>query len=494
MEDPGIVRRFLATLTRLYTTGPQTDADAEVLSQISSSASQPSPRKEQPLIYDEQRKAQWAWVMNGFTTYSSVANGLKAFGYQELAKDKGPTIVEGANATIRIAIKMPKKEPIPLESRHLAITKIDKLEDRFMMIWTEVQVLRGCVHPNIIGFEGMFAVDPKKGGDGKISRQRVNQLPTEDPAAVNAADLHPPYPDDERMFYILLEYASAGDLKKEIKRYKAPGDAKTVAFIPELGALYYMKQICAGIKYLHDHRIIHHDLHAGNILLKYNSDGTKKCLVCDFGLAELMKPKEAVRPWTFRTDTWKVAKLAWFMMRDKSQWSDQAKEVCTVGDFGQGRVNINNIDQLMALSWFKKKGVPPIPKSMTALLDAQVVKDTGYLPPLDPAGTIHPPTPVPRRRRGETRGSQVSTGSYRRTRTPSPTPAAASTSGLQPAPQESQARPSIYQRFRDTVTSIPSRIRSVTGRQEIAGRSDLEQSTESSGKYTPRKKSPSQEF
>ena len=81
----------------------------------------------------------------------------------------------------------------------------------------------------------------------------------------------------KNLFCILMEFANAGTMSTEIKRYPARR-------LPEAGARHYMIEIISAVSFLHDSNIAHCCLHISNILLNYNKDGvTKRCLISDFG-------------------------------------------------------------------------------------------------------------------------------------------------------------------------------------------------------------------
>ena len=209
----------------------------------------------------------------------------------------------------------------------------------------------------------MFAVDPHMETDHDGNYKRDSRFP------------------DLRILWILLEYANAGDLAKETKRYERKS-------IPEPGARYYTIQICRGLEHLHGNRIIHYDLHPGNVLLKYRPDGTKVCMICDFGLAYIIGTEEHTSEHSFRPDISSVRRLAQYMMRNIPK-STEAGEMITGCRLGIKYPS--TVPELLAFPWFNGPVHAPIPKEATPLLQPEVVRQIGYLPPLDPAGTISPP-------------------------------------------------------------------------------------------------------
>eukprot|EP01019_Chilodonella_uncinata_P004008 GABU01004895.1.p1 GENE.GABU01004895.1~~GABU01004895.1.p1 ORF type:complete len:303 (-),score=76.10 GABU01004895.1:5-913(-) len=76
----------------------------------------------------------------------------------------------------------------------------------------------------------------------------------------------------ERTLYLVMEYCKDGDLQGKLNKYKK---------LPESEALYYLKQIMSGLKYLVNSGIMHRDIKPANLLL---SDDLIK--VSDFGLAK----------------------------------------------------------------------------------------------------------------------------------------------------------------------------------------------------------------
>lgn len=82
--------------------------------------------------------------------------------------------------------------------------------------------------------------------------------------------------------YILMDYASGGDLAAEIKN-------RGCQKYPEEKIIDWFTQMCLAVKYLHDRKIIHRDIKPGNIFL--DEKGIIK--LGDFGLARYLPRTEA---------------------------------------------------------------------------------------------------------------------------------------------------------------------------------------------------------
>ena len=81
--------------------------------------------------------------------------------------------------------------------------------------------------------------------------------------------------------YIVMEYAAGGDLGDRINRCK-----ETNTFIDEEMLWTYLIQICQGLKYLHQKRILHRDIKPRNIFL----DGDGNIKIGDMGLGRALDP------------------------------------------------------------------------------------------------------------------------------------------------------------------------------------------------------------
>lgn len=83
-----------------------------------------------------------------------------------------------------------------------------------------------------------------------------------------------------KKIFILMDYADGGDLDKFIEKYE-----REKKRIPEDKILDIFVQICLGIKYLHDRKILHRDLKPQNVFLTKN--GIVK--LGDFGISTTLE-------------------------------------------------------------------------------------------------------------------------------------------------------------------------------------------------------------
>lgn len=79
--------------------------------------------------------------------------------------------------------------------------------------------------------------------------------------------------------YVVMELATGGDLRKQIKNQKEKGTPWSTSHIKD-----WFAQIVSGVKYLHDNQVMHRDLKPHNVLISEDSLLT----IADFGLAKVM--------------------------------------------------------------------------------------------------------------------------------------------------------------------------------------------------------------
>jgi len=86
--------------------------------------------------------------------------------------------------------------------------------------------------------------------------------------------------EDDRL-HIVTDYASYGDLHRQMKKH-----ASRSTQFSERAVWSFFLQLVMGIKYLHDHGVLHRDLKAANIFV----DGEGCLKIGDFGIAKMLRP------------------------------------------------------------------------------------------------------------------------------------------------------------------------------------------------------------
>merc|ERR1719181_1709821 len=86
---------------------------------------------------------------------------------------------------------------------------------------------------------------------------------------------------DGDQLHIVTDYAAYGDLFRQMKKH-----ASRKTSFSERAVWSFFLQLVKGIKYLHDHGILHRDLKAANIFI--DAEGCLK--IGDFGISKILRP------------------------------------------------------------------------------------------------------------------------------------------------------------------------------------------------------------
>ncbi|XP_053200690.1 twitchin-like isoform X3 [Panonychus citri] len=139
--------------------------------------------------------------------------------------------------------------------------------------------------------------------------------------------LHDAFEDDDEMI-LIYEFMSGGEL---FERITTEG-----YHMSEAEVINYMRQICEGVKHMHEKNIIHLDLKPENIMCQTKNSSAVK--IIDFGLAAKLDPNEVIKistgtaefaapeiverePVGFYTDMWAVGVLAYVLLSGLSPFA-----------------------------------------------------------------------------------------------------------------------------------------------------------------------------
>jgi len=152
-------------------------------------------------------------------------------------------------------------------------------------LMSEIKIHRSLHHNNIVGFEHFF--------------------------------------EDSENVYILLELCQNQSLNELLRRRKK---------LHELEVQCYIVQICAALKYLHSHRVIHRDMKLGNLFLndkmevkigdfglatKLEFDGERKRTIC--GTPNYIAPEvlEGKQGHSYEVDVWSLGVICYTLIIGK---------------------------------------------------------------------------------------------------------------------------------------------------------------------------------
>merc|ERR1719167_1082710 len=140
-------------------------------------------------------------------------------------------------------------------------------------------------------------------------------------------NLHDAYEDEDEMV-LIFEFLSGGELFEKIT-----ADGYTMS---EAEVINYMRQICEGVKHMHERNIIHLDIKPENVMCQTSKSTNIKLI--DFGLATKLDPNELVKistgtaefaapeiverePVGFYTDMWSIGVLAYVLLSGLSPFA-----------------------------------------------------------------------------------------------------------------------------------------------------------------------------
>ena len=320
-------KELLALMRRMRASAPLTASDEAIVRRMA--VRKREEREEADLQRQEPTSAEEFISRDAIPVFHTSEAGLQTFGWRDipLPAEADPSL------RAKIAFRMTERE-LPLESRHVCLVKyLDWKEYR--KAWAETQVLKGCIHENIADWFGTFA------------KVRTVPCPEEDPSLLPV-----------RMLYLLTEFPSAGSLAIEVPRYRpAPG-------IPESGSLFYALQVASALAYLHAKGIIHNRLTADHVLLKFNADLSKTCIVGGFGDATLLQePTDG----NFEPDVQSLCSLVFTMMGGASATSSSIAPVLAIGR--KQAPAPASVILLLEMEWFRttaKAPRPPVAAESTA--------------------------------------------------------------------------------------------------------------------------------
>lgn len=144
------------------------------------------------------------------------------------------TIGEGSLSKVKRAVRLADQQPVAIKTfYHCTLRK--KIKDGHAKLLREYQLVRGLDHPNVIKYYDLF--------------------------------------QDHDKVYLVMQLCADGHL--------------SAAAAAGANVKHYLRQLLAGLEYLHANRVFHHDLKPANLLLDHQQNSS--LVIADFGVAEYDK-------------------------------------------------------------------------------------------------------------------------------------------------------------------------------------------------------------
>ena len=203
--------------------------------------------------------------------------------------------------------------------------------------------------------------------------------------------------EDAENVYILLELCQNQSLNELLRRRKR---------LHELEVQCYINQICAAVKYLHSHRVIHRDLKLGNLFLndkmevkigdfglatKLEFDGERKRTIC--GTPNYIAPEvlEGKQGHSYEVDIWSIGVIIYTLIIGKPPF--ETSDVKTT--YKRIRMNAYSFPENVAISDNARDLISKIlntdPAKRPTIDDIMMhewINHAGTIPRLLPASTL----------------------------------------------------------------------------------------------------------
>lgn len=227
-------------------------------------------------------KVRYYYVDNELDYKIWVEKMKNATGYADLTEiyEIKEKLGNGKFGLVRLGVHKKTGQKVAIK----IMTKKDMTTQDLELVRTEIEILKVCQHPNIIGLYEVF--------------------------------------ENTDYFYIIMEYCAGGDLFSYIERRGFR--------LPEQRTFQIIHKLCTAVFYAHSYGITHRDLKPENILMTDNSEQAEIKLL-DFGLSKIIGPNEncnepygtlcyvspevlTEQPYTKAVDLWSIGVITYLLI------------------------------------------------------------------------------------------------------------------------------------------------------------------------------------